>query len=117
MHCVVRHRVEGLVDIHGFDIFGNNPEKSPVEAFKCPHCGTLRQPAKFAPHLEKCMGMGGRELRRGAARANNGKPDAATSAIAAAPKRKMSGATAAEGNSAKQARVDQNPPLVNGTIL
>jgi hypothetical protein len=35
----------------------------------CPKCGSNRHPSKFAPHLEKCMGMGGRESRRAASKA------------------------------------------------
>lgn len=46
-------RIHGLVDIAGYDVFGNKTQKTVVEAFNCPHCGLLRQPAKFAPHLEK----------------------------------------------------------------
>src|SRR5437868_95975 len=40
-------------------------EKTPC-LFACPNCGTVRQPAKFAPHLEKCRGMSVREPRRAA---------------------------------------------------
>eukprot|EP00041_Stephanoeca_diplocostata_P005274 m.59203 g.59203 ORF g.59203 m.59203 type:complete len:293 (-) comp15675_c0_seq5:3545-4423(-) len=58
-----KEQFRGLVDIAGYDVFGNKTQKTVVEAFNCPHCGLLRQPAKFATHLEKCMGMGGRERR------------------------------------------------------
>ena len=33
-----------------------------VHQYTCSY--TLLQPSKFAPHLEKCMGMGGRESKR-----------------------------------------------------
>eukprot|EP00040_Diaphanoeca_grandis_P043977 m.10916 g.10916 ORF g.10916 m.10916 type:complete len:237 (-) comp8554_c0_seq1:108-818(-) len=57
---------KGLVNLPGLDIFGRKPEKNSVPSFSCPNCGSLRQPAKFAPHLEKCMGMGGRTQRTSA---------------------------------------------------
>ena len=41
--------------------------KQHPESFPCPRCGANKLPAKFAGHLEKCMGMGGRESRRVAA--------------------------------------------------
>ena len=62
------HKHRGLVDIAGYDVFGRLPQKAPIEAFPCPNCGTLRQPLRFASHLEKCMGRGGRESRRVAGR-------------------------------------------------
>eukprot|EP00039_Didymoeca_costata_P030620 m.30587 g.30587 ORF g.30587 m.30587 type:complete len:193 (-) comp8214_c0_seq2:77-655(-) len=58
---------EGLVDAPGLDVFGKQPSKVPATSFPCPNCGTMRLPTKFAPHLEKCMGMGGRESKRVAA--------------------------------------------------
>eukprot|EP00045_Choanoeca_perplexa_P003768 m.33324 g.33324 ORF g.33324 m.33324 type:complete len:174 (+) comp12222_c0_seq1:143-664(+) len=63
----VVHTHQGLVDLRGFDIYGQKVSKQPPPNFNCPHCGVLRQAGKFAPHLEKCMGMGGRESRRAAA--------------------------------------------------
>eukprot|EP00035_Acanthoeca_spectabilis_P036759 m.41545 g.41545 ORF g.41545 m.41545 type:complete len:204 (-) comp8223_c0_seq1:384-995(-) len=101
-------KIEGLVDVPGYDIFGRKPEKSAVEAFRCPHCNTPRQPAKFAPHLEKCMGMGGRELRRGAVRS---KAQAAPETAPTPPaKRKAAAQPDAPGQSPKVAK------LSNGTV-
>eukprot|EP00037_Helgoeca_nana_P011489 m.103247 g.103247 ORF g.103247 m.103247 type:complete len:207 (-) comp20865_c1_seq4:1499-2119(-) len=99
-------KIEGLVDVPGYDIFGNKPDKCPVEAFRCPHCNTLRQPAKFAPHLEKCMGMGGRELRR--VRANK---DTTTSAepTATPPKRKAVAQPDGAGQSQKVVKISNGP--------
>ena len=57
----------GLVDVPGYDVFGLQPAKVAGEMFPCPNCASIRHPSKFAPHLEKCMGMGGRESRRVAA--------------------------------------------------
>ncbi|EDQ90469.1 uncharacterized protein MONBRDRAFT_24279 [Monosiga brevicollis MX1] len=76
------HRHHGLVATPGYDIYGTKltlralfarPDdgtqlnKQQAPSFRCPNCGMMRQPAKFAPHLEQCMGMGGRESRRAAA--------------------------------------------------
>jgi len=57
-------RPKGLVDVPGYDVFGLQPAKVAGETFPCPNCASMRHPSKFAPHLEKCMGMGGRESRR-----------------------------------------------------
>lgn len=46
-----------IVDIPNYDIFGISTAKKPVEC-TCPNCDRLVSAARFAPHLEKCMGMG-----------------------------------------------------------
>ena len=48
-----------IVDVKGLDIFGNTPisVKKLVECV-CPNCSRSLGAQKFAPHLEKCMGMG-----------------------------------------------------------
>ncbi|CAG0886379.1 unnamed protein product [Cyprideis torosa] len=45
----------------------NGPIKRPIETF-CPHCSRMVNAFRFAPHLEKCMGMGGRTSGRLATR-------------------------------------------------
>ena len=67
---------QGLVDVPGYDVFGLQPAKVAGEAFPCPNCASMRHPSKFAPHLEKCMGMGGRESRRVAANRSRQQADA-----------------------------------------
>eukprot|EP00470_Lotharella_oceanica_P005247 CAMPEP_0170166728 /NCGR_PEP_ID=MMETSP0040_2-20121228/335_1 /TAXON_ID=641309 /ORGANISM="Lotharella oceanica, Strain CCMP622" /LENGTH=124 /DNA_ID=CAMNT_0010404533 /DNA_START=109 /DNA_END=483 /DNA_ORIENTATION=+ len=42
------------------DVFGNYP-KNTSEYFKCVHCQQRVVSSKFAPHLDKCMGRGGRQ--------------------------------------------------------
>eukprot|EP00051_Salpingoeca_urceolata_P027082 m.479982 g.479982 ORF g.479982 m.479982 type:complete len:224 (+) comp21658_c0_seq1:42-713(+) len=69
------HIHKGIVSVPGYDVFGQRPSKVGVQPFPCPNCGTARQPAKFAPHLEKCMGMGGRESRRAASRSRSAAQD------------------------------------------
>jgi len=48
-----------IVDVKGLDIFGNSPAslKKCVDCV-CPNCNRTLGAQKFAPHLEKCMGMG-----------------------------------------------------------
>ncbi|XP_003387868.1 PREDICTED: ataxin-7-like protein 3 [Amphimedon queenslandica] len=51
-----RHEV---IDEPGLDVFGNNVQsfRKPVECV-CPSCQRTLGASKFAPHLEKCLGMG-----------------------------------------------------------
>jgi hypothetical protein len=42
----------------GFDIFGQPLAKKYTFECKCPRCHRLLAASRFAPHLEKCMGMG-----------------------------------------------------------
>ncbi|CAB4014182.1 ataxin-7 3, partial [Paramuricea clavata] len=46
-----------IVDQLGLDVFGYGPGKRPMECI-CPNCGRNMAASRFAPHLEKCMGMG-----------------------------------------------------------
>lgn len=48
-----------IVDEPGRDVFGNNTQifRKPVECV-CPSCQRTLGASKFAPHLEKCLGMG-----------------------------------------------------------
>ncbi|EGD72538.1 hypothetical protein PTSG_00561 [Salpingoeca rosetta] len=57
------HTHHGLVNAPGLDIFGQKPQASPVVT--CPNCHMPKQATKLAQHLELCMGVGGRESRRG----------------------------------------------------
>jgi SAGA-associated factor 11 len=48
-----------LVQRDGCDVFGVSVDaQHGSESVRCPHCGRAVQAARFAPHLEKCMGMG-----------------------------------------------------------
>ena len=50
----------------GKDIWGNYPAKEPKDLMiACPICQRMVQVARFAPHLDKCMGLG--NTTRGAA--------------------------------------------------
>lgn len=46
-----------IVDMPNFDIFGISTAKKPMD-ITCPNCDRPVSAARFAPHLEKCMGMG-----------------------------------------------------------
>ncbi|XP_031558205.1 ataxin-7-like protein 3 [Actinia tenebrosa] len=46
-----------VVDVEGLDVFGQVPLKKPLECI-CPNCQRNMAASRFAPHLEKCMGMG-----------------------------------------------------------
>jgi len=46
-----------IIDKKGLDIFGEVPMKKQHECV-CPNCQRNLAASRFAPHLEKCMGMG-----------------------------------------------------------
>ena len=57
--CTVRMRFcfAEIVDEKGVDVFGQVPTKKQYECV-CPNCQRNLAASRFAPHLEKCMGMG-----------------------------------------------------------
>ncbi|ODM94228.1 SAGA-associated factor 11 [Orchesella cincta] len=64
-----------MVDTPGADIFGNVLSKKYNFECECPKCHRTLAASRFAPHLEKCMGMGRNSSRiasrRLAASSNN----------------------------------------------
>ncbi|KAJ3229738.1 hypothetical protein HDU78_008870 [Chytriomyces hyalinus] len=52
------------------DIYGNSPTPATMEKLKCIKCSTLFPTNRYAAHLEKCLGLGG---RRAASRSVNKK--------------------------------------------
>lgn len=67
-----------IVDRQGVDVFGESCT-SAKKAFECvcPHCERTLVAQRFAPHLEKCMGMGRNSSRIASKRiANSGKAGA-----------------------------------------
>lgn len=64
-----------IVDTPGVDIFGNPLTKKYNFECECPKCHRTLAASRFAPHLEKCMGMGRNSSRiasrRLAAASNN----------------------------------------------
>ncbi|XP_013390933.1 ataxin-7-like protein 3 [Lingula anatina] len=62
-----------IVDERGLDVFGQVPSKKQFECV-CPNCTRNMAASRFAPHLEKCMGMGRNSSRIASRRiANTGK--------------------------------------------
>ncbi|CAD7085208.1 unnamed protein product [Hermetia illucens] len=46
-----------IVDLPDLDVFGSTVGKKAIDC-TCPNCDRLVSTSRFAPHLEKCMGMG-----------------------------------------------------------
>ncbi|XP_077997085.1 ataxin-7-like protein 3 isoform X1 [Glandiceps talaboti] len=65
-----------IVDKLGLDVFGQVQLKKTLECV-CPNCNRTLSASRFAPHLEKCMGMGRNSSRLANRRliANSGKAD------------------------------------------
>ena len=47
-----------VVDQPGLDVFGQSLPLKKISEINCPNCDRNLAAARFAPHLEKCMGMG-----------------------------------------------------------
>jgi len=64
-----------IVDTVGKDVFGQAPVRKQFEC-PCPNCQRNMVASRFAPHLEKCMGMGRNSSRVASKRiANSRKSD------------------------------------------
>ncbi|RHZ81188.1 hypothetical protein Glove_123g206 [Diversispora epigaea] len=48
----------------GLDIFGNHPQPNNSPTFECVNCQRPYPSQRYAPHLEKCMGLAGRSSSR-----------------------------------------------------
>jgi len=59
MYCLILRVCTAIVQDKSLDVFGNSAQdiKKFVEC-TCPKCSRVLGTAKFAPHLEKCLGMG-----------------------------------------------------------
>ncbi|XP_018018688.1 ataxin-7-like protein 3 [Hyalella azteca] len=71
------------VNVEGLDVFGQAPIKKSQECV-CPNCSRSLAASRFAPHLEKCMGMGRNSSRIASRRIQNTSRDAGGYAKAAA---------------------------------
>uniref|UniRef100_A0A1A9W9R1 SAGA-associated factor 11 homolog n=1 Tax=Glossina brevipalpis TaxID=37001 RepID=A0A1A9W9R1_9MUSC len=58
-----------IVDMPNYDIFGVSTAKKSTDC-PCPNCDRTVSAARFAPHLEKCMGMGRTSSRIASRRLN-----------------------------------------------
>lgn len=64
-----------LVSSPNTDVFGVFGKRNTVDSCTCPQCERLVAAIRFAPHLEKCMGMGriqGRKASRRIASSKEG---------------------------------------------
>ena len=61
MYCDCR---QDLVDRRGYDCFGQSQSSTSGEPIDCPHCGQKTGATRFAAHLARCMGGGGRTTTR-----------------------------------------------------
>ncbi|KAI1316425.1 hypothetical protein EDD11_009988 [Mortierella claussenii] len=52
----------------GLDIFGQNPQSNNSQTYDCVHCQRSFPAQRYAPHLEKCLGLSGRSSSRAASR-------------------------------------------------
>ena len=55
---VVCMHVAEIVNEQGLDVFGQVPYIKKQYECVCPSCQRSLAASRFAPHLEKCMGMG-----------------------------------------------------------
>ncbi|KAG0217106.1 hypothetical protein BGX33_011443 [Mortierella sp. NVP41] len=52
----------------GQDIFGQNPQNNNSQTYDCVRCQRSFPAQRYAPHLEKCLGLAGRSSSRAASR-------------------------------------------------
>lgn len=58
LHCTSIYTFVEIVDQPGVDIFGQVYNQWKNKECECPNCKRLIAASRFAPHLEKCLGMG-----------------------------------------------------------
>ncbi|XP_055854123.1 SAGA-associated factor 11 homolog [Episyrphus balteatus] len=61
-----------IVDTPNYDVFGMSKARKPIYC-NCPNCDRLVAVSRFAPHLQKCMGMGRQTSRTASRRLANAK--------------------------------------------
>ncbi len=58
VHSILLVTFPEIVDQPGVDIFGQVYNQWKNKECECPNCKRLIAASRFAPHLEKCLGMG-----------------------------------------------------------
>ncbi|KAG0239087.1 hypothetical protein BGW41_007930 [Actinomortierella wolfii] len=77
---ICKTRCRNYVHQAGLDIFGQNPQTSNSQTYECVSCQRSYPAQRYAPHLEKCLGLAGRASSRvanrriGADRAGSSSP-------------------------------------------
>ncbi|ORZ16152.1 hypothetical protein BCR41DRAFT_61519 [Lobosporangium transversale] len=67
-HSNITNRCRSYVIRAGLDIFGQNPQANNSQTYDCVHCQRSFPAQRYAPHLEKCLGLSGRSSSRAASR-------------------------------------------------
>ncbi|KAG2188528.1 hypothetical protein INT44_001282 [Umbelopsis vinacea] len=57
-----------IVNKAGCDIFGNSFTSANLPSYECVNCHKMYPATRYAPHLEKCLGLAGRQSSRVASR-------------------------------------------------
>ncbi|KAG0017591.1 hypothetical protein BGZ80_008134, partial [Entomortierella chlamydospora] len=65
---VCKTKCRNYVSRAGVDIFGQNPQANNSQTYDCVHCQRSFPAQRYAPHLEKCLGLSGRSSSRAASR-------------------------------------------------
>ncbi|KAG0057273.1 Ataxin-7-like protein 3 [Gryganskiella cystojenkinii] len=65
---ICKTRCRNYIVRAGLDIFGQNPQTNNSQTYDCVHCQRSFPAQRYAPHLEKCLGLSGRTSSRNASR-------------------------------------------------
>jgi hypothetical protein len=63
-----------LVKRPGLDVWGKNYTVNNLPSYDCVNCQKTIASTRYAPHLEKCLGLAGRQSSRVASRRMGGSP-------------------------------------------
>lgn len=63
-----------LVKRPGVDVWGKSYTVNNLPSYDCVNCQKTIASTRYAPHLEKCLGLAGRQSSRVASRRMNGSP-------------------------------------------
>jgi len=65
---ICQTKCQGYVNKAGCDIFGNSYTSANLPSYECVNCHKMYPATRYAPHLEKCLGLAGRQSSRVASR-------------------------------------------------
>ncbi|ORZ03093.1 hypothetical protein BCR43DRAFT_559870 [Syncephalastrum racemosum] len=65
---ICQTKCRGYVQRPGLDIFGNAYAGNNLPSYECVNCRKTIAATRYAPHLEKCLGLAGRQSSRVASR-------------------------------------------------
>ncbi|KAI9320716.1 hypothetical protein BX666DRAFT_1225752 [Dichotomocladium elegans] len=65
---ICQTRCRAYVSRPGCDIYGNSYQANNLPAYECVNCHKMIAAGRYAPHLEKCLGLAGRQSSRVASR-------------------------------------------------